>query len=59
MTDQIEQETYALKSAGPAEVRAPDILYKPPQPKTYRPRIGMVGTGGISAAHLEAYTKGP
>lgn len=24
-------------------------------PKTYRPKIGMIGTGGISASHLDAY----
>jgi len=55
MTDEIDQDTYALKAAERAEVAAPDISYKPPEPETYRPRIGMIGTGGISAAHLDAY----
>jgi predicted dehydrogenase len=24
-------------------------------PKSYRPRIGVIGTGGISSSHLDAY----
>ena len=34
---------------------APDLPYRPPMPRAYRPRIGMIGTGGISASHLDAY----
>ena len=34
---------------------APDLPYQPPMPKSYRPRIALVGAGGISAAHLDAY----
>ena len=34
---------------------APDLPYRPPLPRTYRPRIALVGAGGISAAHLAAY----
>ncbi|WP_298849087.1 Gfo/Idh/MocA family oxidoreductase [uncultured Ruegeria sp.] len=55
MTEEVDQDIYALKSAEPAVVAAPDIPYRPPAPKNYRPRIGMIGTGGISAAHLDAY----
>lgn len=50
-----DTDTYALKAADLPEIAAPDLPYRPPMPKTYRPRIGMIGTGGISASHLDAY----
>ncbi|MEM9107727.1 MAG: Gfo/Idh/MocA family oxidoreductase [Pseudomonadota bacterium] len=34
---------------------APEIDYLPPHPQSYSPRIGMIGTGGISNSHLDAY----
>jgi len=37
------------------EVAAPDINYRPPVPKTYRPNIGLIGCGGITEHHLSAY----
>lgn len=55
MTDAPDLDAYALKSADVAEVPAPDLAYRPPMPKAYRPRIALVGAGGISAAHLTAY----
>ncbi|MBN9011174.1 MAG: Gfo/Idh/MocA family oxidoreductase [Rhizobiales bacterium] len=55
MTDTPDTDTYALKSATVAEVAAPDLPYGPPMPKAWRPRIALVGAGGIAAAHLEAY----
>lgn len=48
-------DTYALKSAESGEISAPDLPYWPPMPENYRPRIALVGAGGISAAHLDAY----
>ncbi len=36
-------------------VTAPDILYKPRDPKTYKPKIGLIGCGGITEWHLKAY----
>ena len=48
-------DTYALKAAAAAEVAAPDLPYRPPMPRAYRPRIALVGAGGIAAAHLAAY----
>ena len=48
-------DTYALKAAAAAEVAAPDLPYRPPMPQAYRPRIALVGAGGIAAAHLGAY----
>jgi len=53
--DAADTDTYALKSADLPEIAATDLPYRPPMPKSYRPRIGMIGTGGISASHLDAY----
>ncbi len=53
--DAADTDTYALKSAALKNVPAPDIAYQPPAPRRYRPRIGMIGIGGISASHLDAY----
>lgn len=56
MTDETpDPDSYALKSADVPEIAAPDLPYRPPEPKRYRPRIALVGAGGISAAHLDAY----
>src|SRR5262245_48905842 len=55
MSETPDLDTYALKSAVLAEVAAPDLPYRPPLPARYRPRIALVGAGGISAAHLAAY----
>ena len=48
-------DTYALKSAELADIQAPDLPYLPPAPRNYRPRIGLIGAGGIAAAHLDSY----
>lgn len=50
-----DADTYALKSAALAKVAAPDLSYQPPMPRAYRPRIGVIGAGGIVSAHLDAY----
>ena len=50
-----DADSYALKSAALAEVEAPDLPYQPPMPRAYRPRIGVIGAGGIVSAHLDAY----
>ncbi len=49
------KDDYALVTATAAVVAAPDLNYRPPKPKSYRPRIALIGAGGISAAHLDAY----
>jgi predicted dehydrogenase len=48
-------DVYALKSAALADMPVPDLPYLPPAPRHYRPRIGLIGAGGIAAAHLDAY----
>lgn len=56
MTDDAgDSDTYALRSEALPEIAAPDLPYRPPMPKAYRPRIGVIGTGGISGSHLDAY----
>ncbi len=50
-----DADSYALKSTVLAEVAAPDLPYQPPTPRSYRPRIGVIGAGGIVSAHLDAY----
>ena len=39
------------------EVAAPAIDYLPPMPRSYRPKIGLIGAGGITEYHLRAYQK--
>ena len=51
-----ERDDYALVSAQVTEVPAPDLPYLPPRPEG-RHRIALVGAGGISFAHLDAYRK--
>ena len=50
-----DADTYALKTAALPEVAAPTLPYQPPMPRSYRPRIGIIGAGGIVSAHLDAY----
>ncbi|MBE7500354.1 MAG: Gfo/Idh/MocA family oxidoreductase [Verrucomicrobiales bacterium] len=50
------EPNYALEAdAGPPEIPAPDLPYRPPMPRSYRPRLGLIGCGGITSHHLEAY----
>ena len=53
--DSADTDTYALKAADLQEIAVPKLAYEPPAPKSYRPRIGMIGTGGIANSHLDAY----
>ena len=38
-------------------VVAPELNYLPPMPRHYRPKIGLVGAGGVTEYHLRAYQK--
>ncbi len=55
MAEEPDLDAYSLTAAEVPETEAPDLPYRPPLPKTYRPRIALVGAGGISVAHLGAY----
>jgi predicted dehydrogenase len=37
------------------QIEAPAVDYLPPRPKSYKPNIALIGTGGISEFHLKAY----
>ncbi len=53
-----ENTSYSLDAEKEiAEFLAPDLDYKPPQAKDYRPKIGLIGCGGISSYHLKAYRR--
>lgn len=53
----------AKKKAKPAKpqpnrrIAAPVLPYQPRDPQRYRPRIGLIACGGITASHLTAYRK--
>ena len=51
-------EVYSLKQdATNASAPAPDLPYRPRDPQSYRPAIGLIGCGGITHSHLTAYNK--
>jgi predicted dehydrogenase len=48
--------SYGLSAAGADGVMvAPVLAYLPPRPRAYRPKIAVIGCGGISEYHLRAY----
>lgn len=53
----IDPDRYALVTEKAAEVAAPDLPYRPRDPAAYRPGIGLIGAGGITFSHLDAYKK--
>jgi predicted dehydrogenase len=50
-------DDYALAAKAAAEIEAPDLPYRPPMPQDCEQPIALVGAGGISAAHLDAYVR--
>jgi predicted dehydrogenase len=54
MTKTATTSEYALETTRLQIVSAPVVAYQPPRP-TRPHRIGLIGCGGISASHLEAY----
>ncbi|HEX4767675.1 MAG TPA: Gfo/Idh/MocA family oxidoreductase [Lichenihabitans sp.] len=52
-----DQKAYALVAGEAKPVAAPTLDYRPPMPSDRSIPIGLVGAGGISAAHLDAYRK--
>ncbi len=50
------ENNYEVKSGDQGgTVRAPEIAYKPQDPEKYKPKIGLIGCGGITEWHLKAY----
>jgi predicted dehydrogenase len=53
-----DQSEYGLsKQVRHAPVAAPVLEYLPRMPRRYRPKIGLVGAGGVTEYHLRAYRK--
>lgn len=51
-----EDTDYALKGSEELpRIPAPEYDYQPRFPQNYRPKIGLIGCGGITEAHLKAY----
>jgi predicted dehydrogenase len=51
-----EQSDYGLsKLVRAGSIPAPDLAYLPRLPQHYRPKIGVVGAGGVTEYHLRAY----
>jgi len=56
--DTKSEDEYSLAAKTPkVAVAAPDLPYRPRDPKAYRPKIGLIACGGITASHLRAYKK--
>lgn len=51
------EEAYALATTAAKIIAAPELPYRPPRARSYAPGIALVGAGGISFAHLDAYRK--
>lgn len=54
-TDRVSDDDYALVSDPVARIVAPELPYRPRDPKNYKPKIALVGAGGITRSHLSAY----
>src|SRR5260370_32398791 len=53
-----EEGTYGVADVAKVErVPAPELPYRPCNPRQYCPAIGLIGCGGISEQHLLAYQK--
>ena len=50
-----KSEAREMAATAVKSVPAPKLNYRPRSPKRYRPRIGLIGCGGITKAHLTAY----
>jgi predicted dehydrogenase len=49
-------DNYGLSNISPTnQIVAPELDYRPRDPASYRPAIGVIGCGGIAAHHLAAY----
>ena len=49
-------DDYGLSKISEAkQIVTPELPYQPQEPNHYRPAIGVIGCGGISAQHLNAY----
>jgi predicted dehydrogenase len=54
---QKSESDYSLQTHSGDEFPAPVLPYLPPKPKSYHPKIGLIGCGGITKTHLSTYKK--
>lgn len=58
MADEKNEDDYSLSAKETGNtIPAPDLPYRPRNPKTYQPKLGLIACGGITASHLRAYKK--
>lgn len=58
MSEENTEDDYSLSTKSPdAPMPAPELAYQPRDPEQYRPKIGLIACGGITASHLRAYRK--
>lgn len=55
MSEAQDQAEQTNTTTTPAQPQAPQLPYRPIDPRAYRPAIGLIGCGGITASHLSAY----
>jgi predicted dehydrogenase len=53
----MSEKNYSLTSTAGSVTQAPDLPYKPRLPKSWKPKIGMIACGGITAMHVDAYKR--
>ncbi len=57
LSDRPSPDAYALVTSEAKAIPAPLLDYAPPMPRDRSIGIGLIGAGGISFAHLDAYRK--
>ena len=55
MAEELADDYGLAKIAIAQQIAAPDLPYQPRNPQNYNPLIGLIGCGGISSQHLNAY----
>lgn len=55
MTETLADDYGLSKTQEAARIAAPELPYRPQNPKSYNPAIGVIGCGGICGQHLNAY----
>ncbi len=55
MPEELADDYGLAKIEATQQIAAPDLPYQPRNPQYYNPPIGLIGCGGISSQHLNAY----
>lgn len=52
----MKKKSYGFREVSATKsIAAPALPYQPPRPRRYRPKIALIGCGGVSAVHLRNY----